>query len=41
MRKSARNFSVQLRMVVVLLVGVNYDEKSKKHSCIIEKYVRE
>jgi hypothetical protein len=25
----------------ILLVGVNYDEKSKKHSCIIEKYVRE
>jgi hypothetical protein len=22
----------------ILLVGVNYDEKSKKHSCVIEKY---
>jgi hypothetical protein len=24
----------------ILLVGINYDEKSKKHSCLIEKYVR-
>jgi hypothetical protein len=22
----------------ILLVGVNYDEKSKKHTCVIEKY---
>lgn len=22
----------------ILLVGINYDEKSKKHSCKIEKY---
>jgi hypothetical protein len=25
----------------ILLVGVNYDEKSKKHTCVIEKYTRE
>jgi hypothetical protein len=25
----------------VLLVGVNYDEKSKQHNCVIEKYNRE
>jgi hypothetical protein len=25
----------------ILLVGVNYDEKTKKHSCQIEKYSRE
>jgi hypothetical protein len=25
----------------ILLVGVNYDEKSKQHSCVIEKYNRE
>jgi hypothetical protein len=25
----------------ILLVGINYDEKSKKHSCVIEKHVRE
>jgi hypothetical protein len=25
----------------ILLVGVNYDVKSKKHSCVIEKYKRE
>jgi hypothetical protein len=24
----------------ILLVGVNYDEKSKKHTCMIEKYTR-
>jgi hypothetical protein len=24
----------------ILLVGVNYDEKSKKHTCVIEKYTR-
>jgi hypothetical protein len=24
----------------ILLVGVNYDEKSKKHTCVIEKYVK-
>jgi hypothetical protein len=24
----------------ILLVGINYDEKSKKHSCLIEKYAR-
>lgn len=24
----------------ILLVGINYDEKTKKHSCKIEKYVR-
>jgi hypothetical protein len=23
----------------ILLVGVNYDEKSKKHTCVIEKYI--
>jgi hypothetical protein len=23
----------------ILLVGINYDEKSKKHSCVIEKYM--
>ena len=22
----------------ILLVGINYDEKTKKHSCTIEKY---
>jgi hypothetical protein len=22
----------------ILLVGVNYDEKTKKHTCVIEKY---
>jgi hypothetical protein len=22
----------------ILLVGVNYDEKSKKHTCVIEKH---
>jgi hypothetical protein len=25
----------------ILLVGVNYDEKSKEHTCVIEKYRRE
>jgi hypothetical protein len=25
----------------ILLVGVNYDEKSKKHTCMIEKYIAE
>jgi hypothetical protein len=25
----------------ILLVGVNYDEKSKKHTCVIEKYIKE
>jgi RecB family endonuclease NucS len=25
----------------ILLVGVNYDEKSKKHTCIIENYTKE
>lgn len=25
----------------VLLVGINYDEKSKKHSCRIEKYIKQ
>jgi hypothetical protein len=25
----------------ILLVGVNYDEKSKKHTCVIEKYKRD
>jgi hypothetical protein len=25
----------------ILLVGVNYDEKSKKHTCGIEKYIKE
>jgi hypothetical protein len=25
----------------ILLVGVNYDEKSKKHTCVIEKQRRE
>jgi hypothetical protein len=25
----------------ILLVGVNYDEKSKKHSCVIEKWEKE
>jgi hypothetical protein len=24
----------------ILLVGVNYDEKTKKHTCVIEKYAR-
>ena len=24
----------------ILLVGINYDEKTKKHSCVIEKYVK-
>jgi hypothetical protein len=24
----------------ILLVGVNYDEKTKKHDCVIEKYIR-
>jgi hypothetical protein len=24
----------------ILLVGVNYDEKSKEHTCVIEKYTR-
>jgi hypothetical protein len=24
----------------ILLVGVNYDEKSKRHTCVIEKYKR-
>jgi hypothetical protein len=24
----------------ILLVGVNYDEKSKQHTCVIEKYTR-
>ncbi|MBQ3664619.1 MAG: AAA family ATPase [Lachnospiraceae bacterium] len=24
----------------ILLVGINYDEKSKKHTCVIEKYKR-
>jgi RecB family endonuclease NucS len=25
----------------ILLVGINYDEKSKKHTCMIEKYITE
>lgn len=25
----------------ILLVGINYDEKSKKHTCVIEKYNRQ
>lgn len=25
----------------ILMVGINYDEKSKKHSCLIEKYIRQ
>jgi hypothetical protein len=25
----------------ILLVGVNYDGKTKKHTCVIEKYVKE
>jgi hypothetical protein len=24
----------------ILLVGINYDEKSKKHTCVIEEYTR-
>ena len=24
----------------LLLVGINYDKKSKKHTCVIEKYIR-
>jgi hypothetical protein len=24
----------------ILLVGINYDKKSKKHSCVIEEYTR-
>ena len=26
---------------MILLVGINYDKKSKKHECVIEKYVME
>ena len=25
----------------ILLVGINYDKKSKKHDCVIEKYVKD
>ena len=25
----------------LLLVGMNYDKDTKKHSCVIEKYVKE
>jgi hypothetical protein len=25
----------------ILLIGINYDEKSKKHTCMIEKYIKE
>ena len=25
----------------LLLVGINYDKQSKKHICVIEKYVNE
>lgn len=25
----------------ILLVGISYDEKTKKHACVIEKYNRE
>jgi hypothetical protein len=25
----------------ILLVGINYDEKSKKHTCMIEKYIQQ
>jgi hypothetical protein len=25
----------------ILLVGISYDAKSKEHSCVIEKHVRE
>ena len=24
----------------ILLVGINYDKKSKEHQCLIEKYVK-
>jgi len=24
----------------LLLVGINYDKESKKHSCVIEKYTK-
>lgn len=24
----------------ILMVGINYDKKSKKHECVIEKYVK-
>ena len=35
-----RRYDRILQMLLKALVGISYDKKTKKHQCIIEKYMK-